>query len=75
MNNSFYVGPDEVMAVWEVDRATAQAIIIRLNEHLLTEYPEAIVIPGKVNKLWFEAACALRHLPTSPESERTMWSK
>ncbi len=58
-NEPMYYGPERVMADWNVSRATAYTIIKRMNDQLKTEHPAALIIPGKVNRVWYEEACLL----------------
>lgn len=53
---STYVGPDEIAREWDVSKATAYNIIRRLNEQLKKEVPIAIIVPGKVNRNYYEKA-------------------
>lgn len=55
-----YVGVDTVMHDFDVSRPKAYAIIHSLNETLRKKYPSAIVVAGKVNRVWYDKAC-LRH--------------
>lgn len=54
-----YIGPERVMSDWGVSKATAYNLIKRLNDQLKTEHPAALIIPGKVNRVWYEEACLL----------------
>lgn len=40
-----------------VSKAKAYAVIKELNTELKKEYPRAIVVAGKVNRIWYEEAC------------------
>ena len=48
-----YVGVETVKQDLGVSRAKAYEIIKELN----TEYPRAIIVSGKVNRIWYEEAC------------------
>lgn len=57
-----YVGVETVMHDFDVSKPKAYAIIHSLNESLRKEHPSAIVVAGKVNRVWYDKAC-LRHTP------------
>ena len=40
-----------------VSRAKAYQVINELNTELKKKYPMAIVVAGKVNRIWYEEAC------------------
>ncbi len=42
-----------------VSRAKAYEVIKDLNEQLKKENPKALVVAGKVNRIWYEEACLL----------------
>ncbi len=52
-----FVGVDTVKADLGVSRAKAYEIIKDLNRQLKEENPRAIVVSGKVNRIWYEEAC------------------
>ena len=52
-----FVGVDTVQYDLGVSRAKAYGVIKELNEALKKEYPKAIVVAGKVNRIWYEEAC------------------
>ena len=52
-----FIGADTVMYDFGVSKAKAYDIIRQLNEELKEEYPKAIVVAGKVNRIWYEEAC------------------
>ncbi len=60
MNNrteTAYIGPQQIMEDWDVSRATAYNIIKKMNAQLKKEHPTALIIAGKVNRIWYEEAC------------------
>ncbi len=57
MNNSIFIGPNEIMNDWNVSKATAYNIIKRLNCELKEKHPTALIIAGKVNRIWYDEAC------------------
>ena len=52
-----FIGVDTVMFDLGVSRAKAYDVIRELNEELKKEHPKAIVVSGKVNRIWYEEAC------------------
>ena len=52
-----FIGVDTVMFDLGVSRAKAYDVIRKLNEDLKKEHPKAIVVTGKVNRIWYEEAC------------------
>lgn len=52
-----FVGVDTVQYDLGVSRAKAYGVIKELNDKLKKEYPKAIVVAGKVNRIWYEEAC------------------
>ena len=60
MNNGkepLFIGVDKVMFDLGVSRAKAYDVIKELNAQLKKEHPRAIVVAGKVNRIWYEEAC------------------
>jgi len=60
MNNEkepLFIGVDKVMFDLGVSRAKAYDVIKELNMQLKKEHPRAIVVAGKVNRIWYEEAC------------------
>lgn len=55
-----FVGVNTVQYDFGVSRAKAYSIIKQLNEALKAENPKAIVVAGKVNRIYYEEAC-LKH--------------
>ena len=49
------IGADTVANDLDVSKSKAYDIIRKLNQELLEKNPQAIVIAGKVNRLWYEA--------------------
>ncbi len=54
-----YIGPDQISIDWDVSKSTAYNIIKEMNAELKAEYPRALIIPGKINRIWYEEACLL----------------
>ena len=52
-----FVGVNTVQFDFGVSRAKAYAIIKQLNESLKAENPKAIIVAGKVNRIYYEEAC------------------
>ncbi len=60
-----YIGPKQIMEDWDVSRATAYNIIKKLNAQLKKEHPTALIIAGKVNRIWYEKACLQQNMGRS----------
>ncbi len=54
-----FVGVDTVQFDLGVSRAKAYEVIKELNKELKKKNPRAIVVAGKVNRIWYEEACLL----------------
>ncbi len=54
---ALFVGADRVSADLGVSKAKAYGVIKELNAELKKEYPRAIVVTGRVNRIWYEEAC------------------
>lgn len=52
-----YVGVETVKRDLGVSRAKAYEIIKVLNNEMKAEHPRAIIVAGKVNRIWYEEAC------------------
>lgn len=52
-----FVGVDTVKYDLGVSKAKAYNVIKQLNEDLKKQNPRAIVVAGKVNRIWYEEAC------------------
>ncbi len=52
-----FVGVDTVRFDLGVSRAKAYEVIRELNAAMKAENPKAIVVAGKVNRIWYEEAC------------------
>ena len=52
-----FIGVDTVMFDLDVSRAKAYDVIKELNAQMKKENPRAIVVSGKVNRIWYEEAC------------------
>ena len=52
-----FVGVDTVKFDLGVSRAKAYEVIKQLNRELKEANPRAIVVSGKVNRIWYEEAC------------------
>ncbi len=55
-----FVGVDTVQYDLGVSRAKAYNIIKDLNRKLHEANPKALIVCGKVNRLWYEEACLMR---------------
>lgn len=52
-----FVGVDTVKFDLGVSRAKAYEVIKQLNRELKEANPRAIIVSGKVNRIWYEEAC------------------
>lgn len=52
-----FVGVDTVKFDLSVSKAKAYEVIKQLNRELKEQNPRAIVVAGKVNRIWYEEAC------------------
>ena len=52
-----FVGVDTVKFDLGVSKAKAYEVIKQLNRELKEQNPRAIVVAGKVNRIWYEEAC------------------
>ena len=56
-NETMYITPEHIMTEWGVSRATAYNIIKDMKKRISAEHPNALIVPGKVNRLWYDEAC------------------
>lgn len=56
-----FIGPDRIMNDCGVSKAKAYEMIKELNKDLKEEYPKALIISEKVNRIWYEEACLIQH--------------
>ena len=52
-----FVGVDTVKFDLGVSRAKAFDVIKKLNQELKEENPHALIVAGKVNRIWYEETC------------------
>ena len=52
-----YVGVDTLCSDLDVSKAKAYEIIRELNREMKEQNPRALVVTGKVNRIWYEEAC------------------
>ena len=57
-----FVGVDTVKNDLGVSRAKAYDVIKELNRQLKEYNPRAIMVAGKVNRIWYEEACQIKHV-------------
>ena len=55
-----FVGVETVVFDLGVSKPKAYNIIRELNKELKAQKPNAIVVAGKVNRIWYEEACLLK---------------
>ena len=58
--NKIYVNATEVASDFDVSLPKAYQIIKKLNNELREAHPTAIILSGKVNRIWYEEACLKR---------------
>lgn len=56
-NNKPYVNAKEISSDFDISLPKAYQIIKTLNNELKKAHPTAIILAGKVNRIWYEAAC------------------
>ena len=56
---TLFVNVSTVQSDLGVSRAKAYQVIKDLNEQLKKKHPMAIVVAGKVNRVWYEEACLM----------------
>lgn len=56
-DKKMFIGAQQIMSDWGVSKATAYIIIKKMNAQMKEEHPSAIVISGKVNRIWYDEAC------------------
>lgn len=56
---ALFVNVETVQNDLGVSRAKAYQVIKDLNEQLKKKHPMAIVVAGKVNRVWYEKACLM----------------
>ena len=54
-----FVGVDTVRYDLGVSRAKAYEVIKELNKELKAQNPRALIVSGKVNRIWYEEACLM----------------
>lgn len=52
-----YVDAFQIMKDWGVSKATAYSIIKDMNRQIKEENPHALIIAGKVSRVWYDRAC------------------
>ena len=66
-----FVGVDTVISDLGVSRAKAYDVIKQLNREMKEQYPRAIVVAGKVNRIWYEEACLKTEQDAEEPYEKT----
>lgn len=56
---ALFVNVETVQNDLGVSRAKAYQVIKDLNEQLKKKHPMAIVVAGKVNRVWYDEACLM----------------
>jgi hypothetical protein len=57
---SMFIGVDTVKFDLGVSRAKVYEVIKELNKEMKEANPRAIVVNGKVNRIWYDEACLKR---------------
>ena len=60
-----YVDADEVALDWGVSKSQAYKIIKKLNSQIRGQYPEAIIVSGKVSRSYYNRCCLDDAVPKS----------
>ena len=58
-SKTLYVDADEIMRDWGVCKSMAYKIIRDLSAQLKKENPKYLIIPGKINRLYYEECCRI----------------
>ncbi len=59
-SDKMYVSAAEIAQDFDISKPKAYQIIKELNSELKKSCPKAIVLAGKVNRIWYEEACLKR---------------
>ena len=62
--NSACVEVDQIAQEWHISKSSAYNVIKVMNQRLREINPDALVLPGRVNKLWYDSVCMRNMLPT-----------
>ena len=52
-----YVDADEVARDWGVSKSQAYKIIQKLNRQIQEQFPDAIIVSGKVSRAYYNRCC------------------
>lgn len=52
-----YIGVDVVRDDLGISKSKAYEVIRKLNREMKAQNPKAIVVNGRVNRIWYEEAC------------------
>lgn len=55
--NTVCVDAEQIAREWHISKSSAYNVIKNMNKRLLEINPDALVLPGKVNKLWYDSVC------------------
>lgn len=58
-NLPLFLGVEVIQKDMSVSRSKAYEIIKKLNTDMKREYPEALVVNGRVNRFWYQKACLM----------------
>ena len=52
-----YVAADEVAGDWGISKSQAYKIIQKLNRQIREQFPDAIIVSGKVSRAYYNRCC------------------
>lgn len=55
-----YIGVDVISNDLGISKSKAYEVIKELNREMKVQNPKAIVVNGRVNRIWYEEACLQR---------------
>ena len=59
-SETLFVNVETVQHDLGVSKSKAYLVIKDLNAALKRQYPDALIVAGRVNRIWYEQACLLR---------------
>ena len=57
VERKMYVNADEVARDWGVSKSQAYKIIQKLNRQIREQFPDAIIVSGKVSRAYYNRCC------------------
>ena len=55
--NKMYVDAEEVARDWGISKSQAYKIIQKLNHQIREQFPDAIIVSGKVSRAYYNRCC------------------